>query len=117
MKKLTIFSLLVIGALLLTACGAGADTGAGDDVLKVVYAINGNLGDGSFIDSANRGLTQAMEELGIEYITNEAGPDPAGWEHRFLQSGCGGDRIRLDSALGRGKSGGSAMSRFSVLRC
>ena len=83
MKKTILVSMFVIGSILLAACGAGGETGADDDVLKVVYAINGNLGDGSFIDSANRGLTQAMEELGIEYIANEAGTDPAGWEPAF----------------------------------
>lgn len=85
-KRLTILILSIIGALFLAACeGTGADTAA-DDMVKVVYVINGNLGDGSFNDSADRGLTQAVEDFGIEYVASEAGIDPAKWEPAFMDA-------------------------------
>ena len=93
-KRITILSLLVIGAILLAACGgaaeeaAPADDAAAEDAsaeeaeesmeeekVVAVYIIGGTLGDKSFIDSANRGLTKAQEELGIEYRYVEASSD------------------------------------------
>ena len=91
-KRITILSLLVIGAILLAACGGAAEEAAPaeeaaaeeapaeeaameEDKVVAVYVIGGTLGDKSFIDSANRGLNKAMDELGIEYRYVEASSD------------------------------------------
>ena len=93
-KRITILSLLVIGSILLAACGgaaeapaeevaveevvaeeAPAEEAAVEDKVVAVYVIGGTLGDKSFIDSAHRGLTKAQEELGIEYRYVEASSD------------------------------------------
>jgi basic membrane protein A and related proteins len=66
-QRITILSLLVVGAMFLAACGGAAEAPAADDKIVAVYVIGGTLGDKSFIDSAHRGLTKAQEELGIEY--------------------------------------------------
>jgi basic membrane protein A len=97
-KKLTVLSLLVVGALLLVACGGAAAEPAAEEAApaeeaaaalpvaaetKVVHVVNGTLGDKSFTDSAHRGLVQASEEFGFELVTSEAGTDPAKWEPAF----------------------------------
>lgn len=89
-KRITILSLLVVGAMLLAACGGAAEApaaeeaasdapaaeeAAAEDKIVAVYVIGGTLGDKSFIDSAHRGLTKAAEELGIEYRYVEASSD------------------------------------------
>jgi basic membrane protein A len=75
MKKLTFISLLVLGAMVLAACGGAAGTAAEDDAIVAVYVIGGTLGDKSFVDSAHRGLTKAKDELGIDYRYIEASSD------------------------------------------
>lgn len=78
MKKtrLTILGLLVIGTMILAACGGGA-AATGGDKIKAAYLIGGTLGDKSFVDSADRGFKRAVEEFGIEYVAVEASSDPA----------------------------------------
>ena len=77
----TLFSLLV-AVLLLAACPAAvpaapvAEAPASDAAapssdaaatpLKVINFVNGVLGDKSFFDSAERGMTLEKAELGIE---------------------------------------------------
>ena len=109
-KRITILSLLVLGALLLSACGNAAPTesAAAEEAMvedaapaaeasmdaalpvaadtKVVHIVNGTLGDKSFTDSAHRGLTKAAEEFGFELVTSEAGTDPAKWEPAFMDA-------------------------------
>jgi len=75
-KRITILTLLVLGAMLLAACGGAAGgSAAGDDKVVAVYIIGGTLGDKSFVDSAHRGLTKAADELGIDYRYVEASSD------------------------------------------
>jgi len=74
-KRITILGLLVVGAIFLAACGGAAGGAADDGKVVAEYIIGGTLGDKSFIDSANRGLTKAEEELGIEYRYVEASSD------------------------------------------
>ena len=83
MKKITILSLLIVSSILLAACGGAAEEAAPEaDVIKLVHVV-GALGDKSFTDSAYRGLTQASEEFGFEYVVNEATPDPVKYENAF----------------------------------
>lgn len=56
------------------------DSGDADDPLKVVLLIPGNLGDKSFLDSANRGLELIKSELGAETKVIEMGTDQTKWQ-------------------------------------
>jgi len=47
---------------------------------KAVLLLAGNLGDMSFLDSANRGMQMIKEELGWEVKVIEMGTDPSAWE-------------------------------------
>lgn len=78
MKK--ILSLLLVVAMLLsiTAC---ADKGTDNkDTYKAALLLNGNLGDKSFYDSANDGLTRLRDELGkdkFEFKVVQMGAEPS----------------------------------------
>lgn len=76
MKKL--LSLLLIAAMLLsvTAC-AGGETAKAE--YKAALLLNGNLGDKSFYDSANDGLTKLKKELNgkFDFKVVEMGATPA----------------------------------------
>ncbi|MDK2981237.1 MAG: basic rane protein [Chloroflexota bacterium] len=98
-KRITILSLLVIGSILLAACGSSAaateePAAAASDAsglpvaadTTVVQIVNGTLGDKSFTDSANRGLTKAAEDFGFNLVVSEAGLDPAKWEPAFMDA-------------------------------
>jgi len=82
-KLLYLISLVVIISVVLAACAPAATPAPAEPekkALKVVNLINGVLGDKSFFDSANRGVTKAKEEFGLEVKTIEAGIDPAKWQ-------------------------------------
>ncbi len=82
-KVLHLISLVGMIGIVLAACTPAATPKPAEPekkTLKVINLINGVLGDKSFIDSANRGVTKAKEELGLEVKTIEAGTDPAKWQ-------------------------------------
>lgn len=96
MKKGKGLALLLLSVvLLLSACGGGnrgnggneasnaggtsASAGSGDK-LKVVLLVPGNLGDKSFFDAANNGMTLVAEQLGAETKVIEMGTDKTKWE-------------------------------------
>ena len=83
-NRLTILGLLVIGTMLIAACATAAAPAS--EKVKAVFIIGGTLGDKSFLDSANRGLTQAQNELGIEYVPVEASSDPAKIDAAFTDA-------------------------------
>ncbi|MBN8591634.1 MAG: BMP family ABC transporter substrate-binding protein [Anaerolineae bacterium] len=71
----------VLFVVLVLMLGVGVfSVAAQDKPLRVTYVVNGTLGDKSFIDSAQRGLDQSVEEFGIDVRTIETGFDPANWE-------------------------------------
>lgn len=84
-NRLTILGLLVVGIMLIAACAPAAKEAASDRE-KAVYVIGGTLGDKSFIDSANRGLTRAMEDFPVDYVPVEASADPAKLETAFVDT-------------------------------
>lgn len=47
---------------------------------KAIFFVHGTLGDKSFMDSAQRGMDKAKQELGIKTQTVEAGLDSTQWE-------------------------------------
>ncbi|MCC3372581.1 BMP family ABC transporter substrate-binding protein [Cohnella sp. REN36] len=86
--------LLVTVMFLVTACSknnnAGNNAGFGDgsapadkNAFKVVLLIPGTLGDKSFFDAANAGLTQVKEQLGATTKVIEMGADQTKWEPTF----------------------------------
>lgn len=90
MRRLGLRSVLAfaICAFALTACGGGTtgqetapedDTEAGQ-ALKVIHYVSGNLGDKSFFDSAERGLSKSGMVYGFETSTLVGGKDSAAWE-------------------------------------
>ncbi len=82
-KLVTIFTLLMVAALVLISCAPAAKEAPVTEAkkkLKVINLINGVLGDKSFFDSAERGVKKASEDFAIEYKTIEAGVDPAKWQ-------------------------------------
>ena len=88
-NRFTIFAILIIGTMLLAACGGAAQTAApaaAAKKVKAVYIIGGTLGDKSFVDSANRGFTQAVKDYGIEYVPVEATSDPAKYKAAFMDA-------------------------------
>lgn len=81
MKKWTAVALAAVLAVSLAGCGgnSGSDNGGqavesssqggesgGGEAYKAALLLNGNLGDKSFYDSANDGLTRLKEEVGAE---------------------------------------------------
>ncbi len=69
MKKL--FSLILVLSLVLSLTAVGAC--AEGEVYNVAYLVNGNLGDKSFFDSAEAGLSKLQDEGRIELTTIEMG--------------------------------------------
>jgi basic membrane protein A len=80
-RKFILFVFFVVMAMILGACKpATTQTPEAKVTIKVVNLINGTLGDKSFFDSANRGVTQAQKDFNLEVKTIEAGNDPARWQ-------------------------------------
>ena len=77
-------AVLLVSALL-AGCGskeAGPQEGEpqGERKYKAVLLLAGNLGDMSFLDSANRGMQMIRDQLGWEIKVIEMGTDPSNWE-------------------------------------
>ena len=105
-KRLAFLSIVILSGILLAACGGAAEsnvepaneaapnnttdteisTDTTEDPITVVQIINGTLGDKSFNDLANSGLTQASIDFGFSFDTIEAGSDPAKWEPAFVDA-------------------------------
>jgi basic membrane protein A len=83
MKKTFLFlSVFTIMALVIAGCAPkAAGPAAGElDTSKVVYLINGSLGDNAFYDSGQAGMEKIKEEYGVEIRTIENGYDSAQYE-------------------------------------
>ena len=68
-----------IGLMLCVAMVLFAGTAFGGDKLSVALIIEGQMGDESFYDSANRGFEKAKAELGIDGKVIECNYDPANY--------------------------------------
>jgi basic membrane protein A len=80
MKKLLILLLICLPLTVVFAGGAKDSGGAGGGKLRVALLINGNLGDKSFHDSANNGMTLVKNQLGLQTRVVEVGYDDSKWE-------------------------------------
>lgn len=76
-RKAIILMCLVIGVFTLSACQP-ADSGTEAD--RVVYLINGALGDNAFYDSGQFGIDLIAQENEVETRTIECNFDPAEYE-------------------------------------
>jgi len=77
MKKTIFIMLAVIIMVSLAGC---APTVAAPKTEKVVYLINGSLGDNAFYDSGQKGMDKIASEYGVEIRTIECGYDAAQFE-------------------------------------
>lgn len=77
MLRKSLSAFIVVCMLFALSASAGL---AQDEPLRVVYVVNGVLGDKSFFDSGQRGVEMAMDEYDIDVNTIELGVDPANWE-------------------------------------
>ncbi len=93
-KLVTMLSMVLTGVMLfgLTGCGGGGNSDNADDAVEgtadsgkpsFVFVCTGQLGDKSFNDSANNGVTQIAEQLGCETRVIEIGRDQTKWEPTF----------------------------------
>jgi basic membrane protein A len=80
MKRSRFLVLVLLVALMLGYVG-GTTSARQDQALKITLVLPGNLGDKSFLDSAQRGMDMLVEDgYNVEVNTIELGFDPAGWE-------------------------------------
>lgn len=93
MKK-KLFALLMAGvmAMGMVGCGGGSEAEApeapaaedtADAALDVVFVVTGQLGDKSFNDSANAGVTAMAETMGCNTKVIEIGRDQTKWQPTF----------------------------------
>jgi basic membrane protein A len=79
MKKYAVLlTVLMIVALTAAGCGPAAATSPASQ--KVVYLINGSLGDNAFYDSGQKGMDAIKAKYGVETRTIEDGFDAAQYE-------------------------------------
>ncbi|OPH56613.1 BMP family ABC transporter substrate-binding protein [Paenibacillus ferrarius] len=88
-KSLGITALLLLSVLVfLAGCGKSTTTPANSaspgkaattKKINAAYFVNGTLGDKGFFDSAQRGVKQASETLGMDVKTVEGGTNQADW--------------------------------------
>ncbi|MFJ5717861.1 BMP family ABC transporter substrate-binding protein [Neobacillus sp. NPDC093127] len=82
MKKLGVRFLLLLMVLMAALTGCNSEkTGSKSDVLKICFIVHGNLGDKSFIDSAQHGMDMIKEKYGdkVKVKTVELGMDQTKW--------------------------------------
>lgn len=103
-KSFLALALAAVMTLSLAGCGgsggaapSGEDSGSssssdsgssgapeGDGAQKIVYLVNGNLGDKGFYDSAASGIQMMTDQLGAETKIIEMGRDETSYESNFL---------------------------------
>ncbi|MDO5690353.1 MAG: BMP family ABC transporter substrate-binding protein [Tissierellia bacterium] len=95
-KLLVVVSVLMVVAMLLTACGGnsqpaekaeqGEKAAEGGKKIRVALVLSGFLGDKSFNDSAYEGVQKALEEFGEENIEVKVleSKVPADWETNLV---------------------------------
>ena len=88
---------LAASVFALAACSAAGpstatSSGAAGKSITVSAPLSGQLGDKSFMDSANAGLQKAATELGAKVKVIEAGADDApAWERNLTEASASGE--------------------------
>ena len=87
-KILFVFAFLMIGSLLLTACGPAAPKA--EEVLVCQITDTGGIDDKSFNATAWKGIQDAMDDLGIEgkYLESQEVADYEKNLNAFIEEGC-----------------------------
>lgn len=91
MKKILSGFILLLISFVLVACGGGSEDTV--DGPRIAVLINGNLGDKSFFDSANRGMDEVISEYGYSVRVVEAGNDDTRWQPALLDLADGDSDI------------------------
>lgn len=87
MKKRIIALVLVAILVSATLIGCGSDSGTvSGEGTKVGLVLAGGLGDRSFYDSANEGVEEAKEKLGIDFKVYECRNDPSLYNDQMVQA-------------------------------
>lgn len=87
-----LFVLVIMAGLVGCKSEGGSKESAGDKskkLPKVAVLLNGNLGDKSFFDSANKGADLIKSELGCEVNVIEMGFDNSIWETTLYETSDG----------------------------
>lgn len=79
MKKWIAAIMISVAILLISLDGLSLECKENKNI-RVINFINGVQGDGSFFDSAVRGVSRAQQEFGLEVETIEAGYDSTLWK-------------------------------------
>ena len=90
--KRTISLLLVLMMVVMMFAGCGSKPAgdnaaapeASEDAMKIIYLVNGSLGDKGFFDSAASGVNQMASELGAQTKIVEMGRDETSYESNYL---------------------------------
>ncbi len=87
---------IVVAASLfvLTACssGSGSSSSAPSNQKNISAPLSGQLGDKSFMDSANTGFEKADKNLGVKIKVVQAGAsDAPAWQRNLTQASASGD--------------------------
>lgn len=92
-KLMAFLLVLIMATTLLAACQDGnskpsatdpSGTDATDQPFKLVYLVNGSLGDKGFYDNAAEGFYRLRDELGYEIKIIEMGRDESSYESYYL---------------------------------
>lgn len=91
-RKLSmLLAIVMVISMIFVGCGSKTDAPAADatvaeggDGMKVIYLVNGSLGDKGFYDSAASGINMIADELGAETKIVEMGRDETSYESNFL---------------------------------
>lgn len=96
MRMASVAGLLALGAIALTGCAGDSspttDQSSSGTTATITAPLSGQLGDKSFMDSANEGLIRARDELGVSVKVIEAGGDDApAWERNLTEASASGE--------------------------
>jgi len=79
-RNVLVMVLLLCLPFSMVFAGGSKDAKSSGGKLRVALLINGNLGDKSFHDSANNGMTMIRDKLGCQTRVVEVGYDDSKWE-------------------------------------
>ena len=89
-RTISMMLVLMMVVMLFAGCGNGNQESASktpeanEDAMKVIYLVNGSLGDKGFFDSAASGINTMAEELGAQTKIVEMGRDETSYESNYL---------------------------------
>ena len=112
-RKLMKMAAAVLAGVMLAGCSSNEEqeqTEAASAKPSFVFVCTGQLGDKSFNDSANSGVTEIAESLGCETRVIEIGRDQTKWEPTFLDLAEEG---KYDVIITNGSSSAEVVERVA----